>query len=941
MNSRTLTPFILPNLKDIFKTRLFKAKAVSAENQPLHQEESSWKKLAEEIRILEIKIMRGPNYWSSFRHKLIVAKIELGEMENYPSNLIPGFNAILMKNIPSLIDHRCSEGHKGGFLSRLEEGTWMGHIIEHVALELQCVAGMECGFGRTRTAETKGTYTVLFDYKIEQAGVYAFKSAVNLIKAIIAGVNYDLQKDIEDLKYINAKYSFGPSTQSIIDAAVKRDIPFRRMDNGSTILFGQGVNQKKICASIAGSTSYIGVELVGDKDDTKKLLGNAYIPVPKGEIIRGEEELSDTIKKLGFPLVIKPVDGNHGRGVSTNIQTEKDAIAAFQLAQKISKRVIVENFICGDDYRFLLVDYKLVAVAKRTPAMIMGDGLTTIRELIEDVNLDPNRGEGHEKIMTKIKIDEITMGILKANNYTLDSVLKSGETLCLKDTANMSTGGTSTDVTDLVHPYNKLMAERIARLTGLNICGIDVIAKSIEEPINLKNGAIIEVNAAPGFRMHLSPSKGTARNVGEHVIDMLFPAGQPARIPVVAVTGTNGKTTTTRLVAYLAKKAGHNVGYTTTDGIYMNDFMIHEGDCTGPVSAQTVLNEPGVDFAVLECARGGILRSGLGFDKCDISIITNVSEDHLGLGGIHTLKQMKKVKAVVANSTAEDGYCILNADDERVMSMASDLECNIALFSMNPQNPYIIKHAQKGGYSAIIENGYLVTCRGKWKTRVERVENIPLTLEGRADCMIKNILPVAVVSIIKGYTVETLRETLSTFIPSPETTPGRFNIFKVGKVEVMIDYAHNKAGFEELKTFLERSNYDFVTGIVGGTGDRKKEDLKNVGRYAARMFKRIVLRDDKDLRGNTPENVNSQIMEGINDIEGEQEVVYISEELEAVNYAIDNAPDNSLVVILADQIQKVIEHMKEKERTYQQPEKFVPQEGLNLEPVERLTETAA
>src|SRR6218665_927295 len=693
------------------------------------------------MKILETKILKGPNYWSNYRHKLIAMKLDLEKLEDFPSNKIHGFSERIEAMIPSLGTHRCSKDYEGGFFERVKEGTWMGHVIEHIALELQTLAGMDCGFGRTRSAGDPGVYYVIFSYEIEEAGTYAGEAAVRIAEKLISGEAYDIAADIEALRRIQSRKGFGPSTQSIINEAKKRGIPYRSMEKGSMILFGQGARQKMIRASMTSATSCWGVETAGDKEETKRVLGNAYIPVPKGQVVSSVEALEQAVGDLGFPLVIKPIDGNHGRGITTNLQSLEQATAAFHIARGISDDIIVERFIDGDDYRFLVINYKLVAVARRTPAFVMGDGRLSIAELIEQTNQDPQRGQGHEKVLTTIKIDKVTEGILKRKNLGLDSVLPLGEILYLKDTANIRTGGTSTDVTDSVHPANVLMAERIARLMNLDICGIDIVAGTVSEPINGTNGGVVEVNACPGFRMHLSPSKGMPRNVAEPVMDMLFPKEQPSRIPLIAITGTNGKTTTTRLTAHIAKTAGHKVGYITTDGIYIQDQAIHYGDCTGSQSAATVLTDPTIDFAVLECARGGILRSGLGFDHCDISIVTNISEDDVGMKGIKTLEEMARVKAVVARSTFDQGYSILNADDDLVYAMAGELDCNIALFSMDANNPRIKTHCDGGGLAAIIERGYLTICKGEWKIRVAKIESIPLTFNGRAECMIKNILP--------------------------------------------------------------------------------------------------------------------------------------------------------------------------------------------------------
>ncbi len=571
------------------------------------------------MKIVNRQVLKGPNYWSNSRKRLIVLTLDLEQYEELPSNRLEHFNESLIQLIPSLYEHRCSIGIPGGFFERLKEGTWLGHIIEHVALELQTLAGMNCGFGRTYSSSKTGVYDVIFSYEIEQAGLYAGEAAFNLVHSLASGKKYsDLEKNIQILQEILRKEQLGPSTKALVKEAEKRAIPYTKIPNSSLIIFGQGTNQKKMWATVSSQTSSIGVEIACDKELTKNILDSNFIPVPQGKTIRTLEELEKTLMSFKFPLVIKPFNGNHGRGVLTNINTKEKAILGFELAKKISNKVLIEEFIPGDDYRFLVVNYKVVAVAKRTPAMIKGNGIHTIQQLIDQVNEDPQRGVGHENILTAINIDEETRAILIENNLTLDSILPSNQILYLKSTANLSAGGTATDVTDLVHQDNIKLAEQVARLINLDICGIDIVAEYIHQAIQKNNGAIIEVNAGPGLRMHLQPTAGLARNVAAPIMEMLYPSGSSATIPVIAVTGTNGKTTVVRLTAYLAQKAKYKVGFSTTEGIYSNGQLSYAGDCSGPLSATAVLSDPTINFAVLECARGGILRSGLAFNECDI-----------------------------------------------------------------------------------------------------------------------------------------------------------------------------------------------------------------------------------------------------------------------------------------------------------------------------------
>ena len=866
------------------------------------------------MKILEIRAMRGPNYWSIRRHKLIVMKLDIQELEELPTNKIEGFAERLENMFPSMYEHRCSEEKAGGFFQRVRQGTWMGHVIEHIALETQTLAGMEVGFGRTRSTTVEGVYNVVFAYAEEKVGIFAAKSAVRIADSLIKGEVYDLASDLQSMREIREDERLGPSTGSIVDEAASRGIPWIRLNRHSLVMLGYGINQKRIQATVSSQTSNIAVEIACDKEETKNLLDAAGVPVPKGYIIYDEEDLEDAVKKVGYPLVLKPVNGNHGRGATINITNWEDALEALAAAKRISRGVICEKFITGFDFRLLVIDYKLIAAAKRTPACVIGDGKLTVQQLIDEVNTDPRRGYGHEKVLTAIKVDEMTMNILRERNIELETVLPKDEILYLKSTANLSTGGTATDVTDLVHPYNVFMAERIARIIGLDICGIDIMAPDLTTPIKENGGAILEVNAAPGFRMHIAPTEGLPRNVAESVIDMLFPPGTSARIPIIAVTGTNGKTTTTRLTAHIVKTMGHKVGFTTTDGIYIQNRMLQSGDCTGPVSAEFVLKDPSVDFAVLETARGGILRSGLGFSNCDIAIVTNVAADHLGLRDINTLDDMARVKAVVPESVKKDGTVILNADDDLVYAMKEGLKCKIALFSLDEKNPRIISHCNAGGLASIVENGYVTICKGNWKIRVDKVVNIPLTFSGKAVFNIQNILPAVLAGFIRGFKIEDMRLALETFIPSPTQTPGRMNIFQFRNFQVMVDYAHNSAGFNAIAKFLEKVEATPKVGIIAGVGDRRDEDIVNLGKIAAQMFDEIIIRQDRNLRGRTEEEIIDFMFSGVKSVDATKEVKVIRSEIEAINYAINNAKKGSFIVICSDVVPDALDQvMKFKE----------------------------
>ena len=862
------------------------------------------------MKILDIKAMSGPNYWSSTRHKLIVMLLDLEEMEQKPTDKIPGFLERITALMPSLYEHRCSEGVPGGFYTRIKEGTWLGHVIEHIALELQTLAGMDTGFGRTRETAEPGVYHVVFSYQEAKAGIYTAKAAVRIGQALADNEPYDLEADIQNLREIREEERLGPSTGSIVEEAIKRKRPYIRLNRHSLVQLGYGVNQRRVQATIASTTSSIAVEIACDKEETKNLLEASEIPVPRGRIIYDETDLQHTIDKIGYPIVTKPVNGNHGKGATTNIRTWEDAVAGLKAAKAYGRAVICEKFITGRDYRVLVINYKFVAAALRTPASVTGDGLHTIQELIDIVNGDPRRGYGHEKVLTAIKIDDFTMDMLAKKGYELNTILDAGEEMWLKPTANLSTGGTATDVTDFVHPNNIFMCERIARIIGLNICGIDIMADDLSTPVSENGGSVLEVNAAPGFRMHLDPTDGLPRNVAEPVIDMLYPPGTTARIPIIAVSGTNGKTTTTRLIAHIVKQMGYKVGYTTTDGVYIQNQIMMKGDCTGPVSAEFVLRDPTVDYAVLECARGGILRAGLGFHNCDVAVVTNVAEDHLGLGGIDTLEKLAKVKAVAAHTVFPEGYAILNADDDLVYDMHKDLDCKIAFFSLVENNERVKKHCAKGGLAAVYEHGYITILKGGWKIRVEKVTNIPLTFSGLAEFNIANVLAATLAAYVQEFKTEDIRQALQTFVPSPAQTPGRMNMFHFRNYSVMIDYAHNTHGLRAIGKFLNSVEASVKVGIIAGVGDRRDEDIISLGVAAGEIFDEIIIRQDKNLRGRTEQEIIDLMTQGIYSVAPDKKITVIKKETEAIDYAIKNAVKDSFIVITSDVVPDALEQIK-------------------------------
>ncbi|ACB51587.1 cyanophycin synthetase [Crocosphaera subtropica ATCC 51142] len=863
------------------------------------------------MKILKTLTLRGPNYWSIRRKKLIVMRLDLEDLADKPSNEIPGFYDGLVEVLPSLVEHYCSPGHRGGFLERVKEGTYMGHIVEHVALELQELTKMPVGFGRTRETATPGIYNVVFEYVDEQAGRYAGRAAVRLCRSIVDTGTYplkELEQDLSDLQDLQANASLGPSTQTLVTEAEARNIPWMALSARAMVQLGYGVHQKRIQATLSNYSGILAVELACDKEGTKTILQDAGVPVPRGTTIQFFEELESAIDDVGgYPIVIKPLDGNHGRGITIDINSWKEAEEAYDLASEESKTrtVIVERFYKGSDHRLLVINGKLVAVAERVPAHVIGDDKHTIEELIDITNEDPRRGEGHDNVLTRIKVDKTVLGMLDKQGLRLDSILDKGEIVYLRATANLSTGGSAIDRTDDIHPENLWMAERVAKIIGLDIMGIDVVTPDITKPLRDVDGVIVEVNAAPGFRMHVAPSQGLSRNVAAPVMDMLFPPESPSRVPIVAITGTNGKTTTTRLTAHIYRQTGKVVGYTSTDGVYIGEYLVEKGDNTGPFSAGMILKDPTVEVAVLESARGGILRSGLAFDTCDVGIVLNVAADHLGLGDINTIEQMARVKGVVAEVVHADGYAVLNADDPLVAAMAEQVKGKVAYFSMNPDNEIIHNHTRRDGMAAVYENGYISILEGQFTLRIEEAVNVPMTMGGMAPFMIANALAACLAAFCQGVDIEDIRQGVRTFKASANQTPGRMNLFNLGDYHALVDYAHNPAGYEAVGEFVKNWKGQRL-GVVGGPGDRRDEDLILLGKIAARVFDRILVKEDDDKRGRARGEAADLIIDGILSENDKADYEAILDETEAIEYGLDKVDKGGLVVIFPESVTRAI-----------------------------------
>lgn len=826
----------------------------------------------------DITVMRGPNMWSAVYNKLIVIK----------------YDPVAVPEIHPLQQHAMAEyfrENKKPHIFRSDDyNISVFQYILHLTATLQDSL-LYCD----TISPSPGIIYGLVEYSNEEAGLEALNVAFQVVRKDPS----DFAKAQKAVQDVIKKNNEGPTTAMIIEAAKKRNIPVNKGPAGYIVL-GYGKRQKRISAAISHQTTCIAVNIAGDKDDTKIFLESAGLPVPSGQLIRDESELQSLIERIGYPLVTKPYNGNQGKNVTCGIATYDELINGFRTAAEMSKSVMVEREIKGNDYRLLVVGNRFIAASLRQPAFIIGDGLSTIAQLVEKENENPLRGEGHENILTKIKMDAVTEIHLQKLGYNNESVPIEGQQIFLRSTANLSTGGIAEDVTDSIHSSNKLIAERVSKIIGLDICGIDVISPDISKPLRENGGAIIEVNAAPGLRMHKFPSKGCSREVAEPIINLMFQGEDQGRIPIVAVTGTNGKTSTTRLMAHIADFVGYTVGFSSTDGIYVGGENIKNGDCSGPQSAKMILQDPTVDFAVLECARGGIIRSGLGFDQCDIAIVTNVAADHLGLKDIYTIEDLANVKVVVPRSVKKDGWSILNAGDEYSYGMKDKLGCNIALFCSDVANRNLQKHIENGGhavYTDKLNDVYIYD--GAKNNFVFNAGEAPVTRQGKATFMTENMLPVILASYLSGISFAKIVEALKSFIPDKNQTPGRITEFRINGVNVIVDYAHNPHGLRALAGYL-KNIFEKKLGIIAVPGDRRDDDIVEFGRIAGEMYDDIIIRFDRDTRGRSEQSIVTLLAQGINSSKPDLSFKVIADTETAIQYAVENAPKGSYIVICAD-----------------------------------------
>ncbi len=869
------------------------------------------------MKILDRNVYLGPSLYAHF--PVIRLTLDLGELEEWPSvRLGEGFTEALVEALPGLSKHGCSYREEGGFLRRLreDEGTWLGHIFEHVVIELQQIAGIDVTFGKTRSNGEYGQYNVVYQYEKEEIGMEAARLGLRLMHHLLPAEapapegreeDFDWEEERDGFIRFAQRRALGPSTASLVKAAEERDIPWMRLNPYSLVQLGHACYGKKIQATITSETRHIGVEIASDKEETNKMLGDLGLPVAKQRMVYREREAVRAAHRIGFPVVIKPLDANHGRGVSINLNDDESVCAAFENAKIHSRSVIVESFLPGFDHRLLVVDGKLVAASKRVSGHVVGDGERTIEQLVEIVNQDPRRGIGHEKVLTKLELDYQANRLLELRGMDKDSVPEDGDVVYLRSTGNLSTGGTAVDVTDVIHPDNREMAERAARAIGLDVCGVDFLTDDITVSYKVGGGGICEVNAAPGFRMHVSPSEGTPRDVAGPVMDMLFPAGSPARIPIASITGTNGKTTTARMVAHIFKMTGKATGLTTTDGVYIDGHLTVNGDMTGPASARMVLRDPKVEVAVLETARGGLLRSGLGYRRCDVGAVLNVQADHLGLRGVDTLEELAKVKRIVAE-VAKD-TAVLNADDRLCLEMADRTRSeHLCYVTMNSEHGLVRKHIQANGRAVVLEQGM----GGAMITIYDHGQHIPLlwahlipaTLDGRALHNVQNAMFAAGVAYSMGVGLEDIRHGLRTFDTTFFQAPGRMNIFDDHPFKVVMDYAHNPAAVKamvELAGRLEPKGRSIV--VLAAPGDRRDEDVREIAELCAGRFDRYVCRRDDTLRGRESDEIPLMLRETLiaNGVPAEA-IDLVPEEERAVAHALEMAQKDDLVLVFADAI---------------------------------------
>ena len=862
------------------------------------------------MKIESIRALTGPNVYT-YRPAMVMS-LNLGELAERESREFNGFNERLLSLLPGLETHHCALGRPGGFVIRLHEGTFFGHIVEHVALELTELAGVGTIHGKTRYHEST-LYNVVIEYQAERATAYLLERAVELVEALVREESFLLPPVIEKAKQLVATHEAGPSTRAIIEAAERRGIPSRREGNGSVVQLGYGKHLRYVQAAMTDQTNAIAVELAQDKEQTKNRLRQNGIPVPDGQVVYSLTEACQALKKMKKPLVVKPVSGQQGHGVSLEVSTRDDMKIAFKAARQFSSAILIEEMFPGRNYRVLVVGGKVVAASERFPCQVTGDGVSSIRQLIDEENKNALRGHGHEKPLTKIQVDSEVIAHLKHAGMSLDSIPVPNEIITLSHRTNLSVGATACDVTDQIHPVITRMCERATRLIGLDVCGVDVVVPDIAAPFTV--GGIIELNASPGLRMHHYPSEGKPRDVAQAIVEALYPAGAPSRIPIISVTGTNGKTTVTRMIEHILRQTGVCVGMTTTDGIYIGGERVVEGDTTGPRSARVVLSDPSVDVAVLETARGGILRQGLGYDWSDIGVMTNIGDDHIGQDGIKSVDDVLHIKSLVAERVKEGGTLILNADDEHLAKLMESERVNkipktVIYFSLNEHNPVVRTHVETGGTAYFVDQQSLIEANGQIRHVIAELGAIPIVMDGAADFQVANLLAAVAASRTYGVAPDIVSEALTSF-SSYNNNPGRANLFSLNGGHIMVDYGHNADAFDAICRMTANWKDRRVTGIIGVPGDRDNSVIQRAARVAAKGFDKIIIREDRDLRGRQVGEVANVLCEIVREASPDTECEVVLDEVEALHRAISQMVAGEVIVLFYEKLQLIQKALQE------------------------------
>ena len=857
----------------------------------------------------KVLALRGPNIWANF--PVIEAWVDLGDLKDSPSNEIPGFNERLMKWLPTMIEHRCGVGERGGFFQRLRMGTYPAHILEHITLELQSLAGTPVGFGKARETSEEGVFRVVFRYVEEALGRECLNVGRELFLAAVHDRPFDLAGEINRLRNLAQEVCLGPSTGAIVAAAISRGIPVRRLNDCSLVQFGYGRKQRRIQAAETDRTSAIAESLAQDKELTRKLLRSVGVPAPEGRPVTSAEDAWEAAGEIGVPVVVKPQDGNQGRGVATNLSTRELVVRAFEAAIKESNFVLVEKFAPGHDYRVLVVGGKVAAAARREPAHVVGDGQHSVHQLIDIVNADPRRGEHHATVLSKLKLDDISLAVLFEQGYTPDSVPPAGAMVLIRRNANLSTGGTAIDVTEYVHPEVAARAVEAAQMIGLDIAGVDVVAQDISRSLEEQHGVIVEVNAAPGLRMHLEPSAGVSHPVGEAIVEMMFPEGEDARIPIIAVTGVNGKTTTTRFISHILKGVHRTVGMTCTDGIYVGERRIDSGDCSGPKSAASVLMNPNVDAAVLETARGGMLREGLAFDRCDVAVVTNIGEgDHLGINDIHTTEDLAKVKRCIVDVVSPKGYAVLNANDPLVVEMAPHCPGGVLFFAFDGEHPVIQRHRNVGGRAVFVRDGCIILAEGRREEPLMPVADVPLTLGGMIGFHVENTLSSVAAAWCLGVPLGVIRERAATIAADVGKVPARFNILEIEGAKVIVDYGHNVHALSAVIGVIEKFPHPRRTAVYTTAGDRRDCDMLAQGEMLGAAFDRVILYEDHYLRGRPKGEIISLFRQGVEKGGRTKEILVTWSAPDAAEMAMSTIEAGDLLLLQADTVDETVDWIK-------------------------------